>query len=220
MNDLTWPVLVKKVKKMIKDFPIPYVTRLSSSSKASERAFLVLISTMISLRTKDKVTEEASQRLFKLAKTSLEISTLTIKTIEKAIYPCGFYRVKARQIKATSQIIENTYHGRVPNDIDKLIAFPGVGRKTANLVLTEGFDTDGICVDVHVHRIVNRLGMIQSKVPDETELILRKELPRRYWKAINFLLVTFGQYHCKPINPNCQDCLLKDVCSFKKKSCH
>ena len=202
---------------MIQGDKIPYVTELSrSQTSIQKRAFMVLISTIISLRTKDQTTQDASERLFKLASTSKTLQKLTLKKIEKAIYPCGFYRVKAGQIKIIATTLENKYKGKVPGDLESLVEFPGVGRKTANLVLTEGFDSDGICVDIHVHRILNRVGLITTKKPDETEFVLREILPKRYWKKTNFWLVSFGQHHCKPVKPECAMCLLRDDCEYGK----
>jgi endonuclease-3 len=158
----------------------------------------VLASTILSLRTKDEVTLIRSQALLKKAPTAEALLALTAEEIEKIIYPVGFYRTKAQNLKKIAAIIMENYHGQVPADMDLLLAMPGVGRKTANLVLTEAFDMDGICVDVHVHRITNRLGVLHSKNPEETEMILRELLPKKYWKRINILLVLYGQRVCRP----------------------
>lgn len=215
-NKINWSQFFSKIKKMTKDDLIPYVTRLSEKYKKqkNKRAYLVLVSTVISLRTKDKTTEEASERLFALADTPKKMVEIKEGEIAKAIYPCGFYKTKAKQILNFSRLLQSDYKGKVPNNIDELVKFPGVGRKTANLVMTEGFGEQGICVDTHVHRILNRLGFITTKNPDETEMVLRKNLPKRYWIPINYYLVMMGQYHCKPVKPLCGECLMQTVCSY------
>ena len=156
----------------------------------------VLVSTIISLRTKDEVTIVASKRLLEKAPTPAKLAALKEETIEKLIYPAGFYRNKAASLKKIAAILLEQYNGNVPATMDELLALPGVGRKTANLVLIEAFDLDGICVDIHVHRISNRCGWLVSKTPDETEMILREILPKKYWKRLNYLLVLYGQRLC------------------------
>ncbi|OVE81599.1 hypothetical protein BVY03_03080 [bacterium K02(2017)] len=217
--DIPWAHFFKQIKKMIKGFEIPYVSEFSQNHTGDRNplAFKVLISTIISLRTKDQVTSEATVRLFKLAKTPKTMGQLDVKLIEKTIYPAGFYRVKAKNIIKTCHILVDTYQGRVPDDIDKLTSFPGVGRKTANLVMTEGFDKHAICVDTHVHRILNRFKYVNTKTPDDTEMRLREILPKRYWKHINYWLVCFGQNHCKPVGPKCGSCILFDDCQWEDK---
>ena len=189
----------------------PIVTKISKKRDP----FRVLISTIISLRTKDKTTEEASKRLFAIAKTPLDISKLPIDVIEKSIYPAGFYKAKANNIKNISKIIVDKYNGKVPDSIDKLLELPGVGRKTANLVVTLGYNKPGICVDTHVHRIANRLGYVNTKTPEQTEMVLREKLPQEYWIEINDLLVTYGQNVCTPVSPFCSKCRLKNICNKK-----
>jgi endonuclease-3 len=174
--------------------------------------FQVLISCIISLRTKDEVTRESSLRLFEAAPTAEEMSRLPEKRIEKLIFPAGFYRVKARNIREISRRIENEYHGNVPDEIDELLKLPGVGRKTANLVVSMGFGKPGICVDTHVHRISNRLGYVRTKTPKETEFALRDKLPPEYWMDVNDLLVTYGQNICTPVSPHCSTCRLAPYC--------
>ncbi len=168
--------------------------------------FRILISTIISLRTKDQVTTEASKKLYAVADKPAAIAKLSVETLEKLIYPAGFYHNKARQIKAICQILVQRYQSSVPNTMEELLAFKGVGRKTANLVLALGFNIPAICVDTHVHRITNRLGYVQTSVPDKTESALREKLPEKYWLRINTLLVAFGQTICKPIGPKCGIC--------------
>ena len=174
--------------------------------------FKVLISCIISLRTKDEVTRESSLRLFEAADNPDKMSGLTEKIIEKLIYPAGFYRVKAKNIREISRRIANEYHDRVPDEIDELLKLPGVGRKTANLVVSMGFGKPGICVDTHVHRISNRLGYVRTKTPKETEFALRGKLPPQYWMDVNDLLVTYGQHICTPTSPYCSTCRLAPYC--------
>jgi len=200
--------VISLVKKQIKKFKAPYVTRISNE----KNSFKILISTILSSRTKDKITKQASQRLFLKVKNPNDLIKLSIKEIEKLIYPVGFYRVKARNLKKLAEVLIKDYNGKVPNSINELIKLPGVGRKTANLVVTLGFNKYGICVDTHVHRIVNRWGYIKTKTPEETEYALRKKLPRNYWKKINSLLVVFGQNICTPIIPKCSSCNLNNIC--------
>jgi endonuclease-3 len=172
----------------------------------------VLASTILSLRTKDEVTLIRSRALLERAPTPQKLLSLTTEEIEKLIYPVGFYHTKARNLQKIAAIIMETYHGQVPADMEALLSLPGVGRKTANLTLAEGFDIDSICVDVHVHRITNRLGALRSKNPEETEMLLREILPRKYWKRINLLLVLYGQRVCRPVSPFCSRCVLVPYC--------
>lgn len=174
--------------------------------------YLVLICCILSLRTNDKTTYPASMRMLALGKTPKEISKLDIKTLEDAIYPVGFYKNKAEQIIELSKILVEKYNSKVPDTIEELVKFRGVGRKTANLVLAKGFNKPAICVDVHVHRICNRLGYVKTKNPEETEFKLREILPEKYWIDFNTLLVTHGQNVCKPINPKCEICSLNKFC--------
>lgn len=186
--------------------------RVPAVEHYTQTPFTVLISCILSLRTQDKTTDEASRRLFKLARTPKTMIRLDIKTIEKTIYPVGFYKNKAVNIKKICDLLLSQYRGRVPDDIDELLKLPGVGRKTANLVVTLGYNKPGICVDTHVHRITNRWGYVQTKTPEQTETALRKKLPTDYWIVINNLLVSFGQNLCKPISPFCSQCKLKHYC--------
>ena len=174
--------------------------------------YLVLIACILSLRTNDRTTYPATLRMLKLAKTPAEMMRVKQQDLEKAIYPVGFYKNKAGQIIELSKILVEKYGGKVPCDIDKLCEFRGVGRKTANLVLSEGFNKPAICVDVHVHRIFNRLGYLNTKNPEETEFTLREKIPQKYWIPINSLLVTHGQNICKPIKPLCNKCPIEKYC--------
>lgn len=181
--------------------------------------FLVLISCILSLRTKDETTYPATLRMLKLGRTPEDFASMEEETLSQAIYPVGFYRNKARQIIELSKELVEKYDSKVPSDIDELVKFNGVGRKTANLTLAKGFQIPAICVDVHVHRISNRLGYVSTKTPDETEIELRKKLPKKYWLDINTILVTHGQNICKPQRPLCERCCIAKYCktfnSFK-----
>jgi len=175
--------------------------------------FKVLVSCIISLRTKDEVTAQASMRLFERAATPYAMQSLPVDEVAGLIYPAGFYRNKALQIVEISKRLMAEYGGMVPDDIDELLKFKGVGRKTANLVVTLGFGKPGICVDTHVHRICNRWGYVSTKTADETEAVLRKILPAEHWIEINDLLVAFGQNQCHPVSPRCSVCRLAAMCA-------
>lgn len=175
--------------------------------------FKVLVSCIISLRTKDDVTAQASKRLFERAAMPEAMQSVPVDEVAALIYPAGFYRNKALQIVDISRRLMCEYGGRVPDEIDELLKFRGVGRKTANLVVTLGFGKPGICVDTHVHRICNRWGYVSTKTPDETETELRMKLPAEYWIEINDLLVAFGQNHCHPVSPRCSTCRLAGMCA-------
>jgi len=174
--------------------------------------FRILIGCLLSLRTKDEVTYPATERLFAKAKDPKGMLALAPEAIAKTIYPVGFYRTKARQIRAISARLLAEHGGRVPDTIEALVRLPGVGRKTANLTVTLGFGKPGICVDTHVHRIANRLGWLATKCPDETEAALRATLPKRWWIRINETLVRHGQQVCKPISPICSVCVVARAC--------
>jgi len=179
----------------------------------SHDPFETLISCLLSLRTQDATTDAASARLFALARTPPAMLRLPRRTIERAIFPVGFYRTKARTILEVSRAIVEEHAGKVPSDLDRLLELKGVGRKTANLVITLAFRKYGICVDTHVHRISNRWGYVRTKSPHETEMRLRDRLPRRHWRVYNDLLVAFGQNLCHPTSPWCSRCPLDDVCA-------
>lgn len=175
--------------------------------------YLVLIGCILSLRTNDKTTYPATLRMLELAKTPQEMCKISPEILAKAIYPVGFYENKAKQIIELSRKIVEELDGKVPDEIEDLIKFNGVGRKTANLVLAKGFNKPAICVDVHVHRIFNRLGYIKTKTPEETEFALREKLPVKYWLDINTIIVTHGQNVCKPQNPSCENCPISKYCA-------
>lgn len=174
--------------------------------------YIVLICCILSLRTNDKTTIGAAKRMLELAKTPNKMIEVDIESLQNAIYPVGFYKNKASQIIELSKIIVEKYNSKTPSTIEELTKFKGVGRKTANLVLTKGFGISGMCVDIHVHRISNRLGYVNTKTPDETELELRKILPKKYWIDFNTYLVTLGQNICKPQKPNCSNCSISKYC--------
>ena len=187
-------------------------TALIAVAQDSRDPFQVLISCLISLRTKDEVTAEASARLFRLARTPRAMLILSSAQIARAVYPAGFYRTKAKTIKGICRTLLEKHGGEVPDDLDTLLSLKGVGRKTANLVINVGFGKPGICVDTHVHRISNRLGIVSTRTPEKTEFALRHLLPRRHWIPYNDLLVTFGQNVCKPISPLCSTCPIDRLC--------
>ncbi|MFV1974747.1 MAG: endonuclease III, partial [Candidatus Scalindua sp.] len=200
--------IVSILKRENKKYIVPIVTIVSMTKSP----FLVLISCLLSLRTKDKVTAEASNRLFKLADNPAKMLDLSTKNIEKAIYPVGFYKTKSKRIKEICKALLDDYDGVVPDEIDELLKFKGVGRKTANLVVTLGYGKLGICVDTHVHRISNRLGLVTTKTPEQTEFALRKTLPQKHWLIYNDLLVTYGQNLCVPVSPWCSKCKIFKYC--------
>jgi endonuclease-3 len=174
--------------------------------------FRILIGCVLSLRTKDETTAAASARLFRLANRPADMLRVPRLRIERAIYPVGFYRTKARAIHGICRELIERFDGQVPSNIDALLTLPNVGRKTANLVVTMGFGLPGICVDTHVHRISNRLGFVRTKTPEQTEWALRAKLPRRHWIALNDLLVAFGQNVCQPVSPHCSRCAIRATC--------
>lgn len=201
---------IKIVKREIRQREEPVVGVVARMS--ARDPFRILISCLLSLRTKDKTTGEASARLFALAHTPAGLLKLPLKKIERAIYPVGFYRVKAKSIHAICRRLLDVYGGRVPDSIDELVTLSGVGRKTANLVVTVGYKKPGICVDIHVHRISNRWGYVKTKTPEETEEALREKLPKPYWITFNDLLVPYGQHVCLPVSPFCSRCKLIEYC--------
>lgn len=175
--------------------------------------YLVLIACILSLRTNDLTTYPATLRMLEIGREPKDFAYCDVEKLEKAIYPVGFYKNKARQIVELSKIIVEQLNNKVPDTIEDLIKFNGVGRKTANLVLAKGYNIPAICVDVHVHRICNRLGYVKTKNPEETEFALREKLPKKYWLDINTLLVTHGQNVCKPIKPKCDECPIAEFCN-------
>ncbi len=189
---------------------VPVVTKISRGEEGDP--FLILVGTLLSLRTKDETTEKVMSALVKRARTPEELLALPEDELEKTLYPVGFYRNKTRTLRDVSRLILSKYGGKVPDSIEELLKIKGVGRKTANLVVTEAFHKPGICVDTHVHRISNRLGIVQTANPHQTEDALRQILPQVYWVVYNTYLVTFGKGTCKPISPLCSICPLSHLC--------
>ena len=199
--------VIRVLKRLVRRWDEPVVGRYKADP------FTTLISCLLSLRTKDAVTRAASERLFRLARTPERMARLSRATIERAIYPVGFYRTKANTLRAVCKDLLDRYEGEVPSQLDELLTIKGVGRKTANLVVTLAFRKPGICVDTHVHRISNRWGYVRTTTPEQTEMALRRRLPPRYWRIYNDLLVTFGQHLCHPTSPWCSCCPLERWCA-------
>jgi endonuclease III len=174
--------------------------------------FKVLVATILSARTKDETTTQVVRKLFDVVSEPADLRRIPLARLEKLLHPVGFFRTKAKHLKALPDVLDREFQGRIPDTIDDLCKLPGVGRKTANLVVAVAFDKYGICVDVHVHRITNRLGLINTRAPFETEMKLREILPKRYWKSWNRQLVSFGQTRCRPRNPKCCDCSIAAYC--------
>ena len=203
--------MIDKIIENLKNDNTPRTDFVNLMEKFND-PFLVLIGCILSLRTNDKTTYPATLRMLELGKTPYDFLKVSQEDLEKAIYPVGFYKNKAKQILDIAKELVESHNGKVPEDIDELTKFKGVGRKTANLVVAKGFNKPAICVDVHVHRICNRWGYVKTKEPDETEMALRKKLPKKYWMDFNTLLVTHGQNICKPQKPNCAICSVNNFC--------
>jgi endonuclease-3 len=210
-DTLPIPQVMRALSRAIADHELPAVEKIAKSRQ--RHAFHVLIGTLLSARTQDATTAAASERLFRAADSPAAMATLTPRQIEKLIYPVSFYRNKARHVRQTSRLLLQRHGGRVPGTMEALLTLPGVGRKTANLVLILAFASrDNICVDTHVHRISNRLGWVRTRTPDETELALYRVADRRWWADINLYLVTWGQNVCRPIRPRCAACVISRGC--------
>jgi len=199
---------LRLVRREIRRWSVPYL----SQAHVRHDPFRTLIACILSLRTKDAVTDAASERLFAVAATPRAILALDVPRLAQLIFPVGFYNQKARQITEICRRLRDEFNDCVPNSIEVLLTLPGVGRKTANLVVTEAFGLPGICVDTHVHRITNRWGYVRTRTPEQTEMALRAKLPARYWIEINRLLVTYGQHRCLPVSPICSECPLFEMC--------
>ena len=208
MKPTDLPLVLRYLRKSIKSWRVPVVTKISRQ----QNPFMVLVSCLLSLRTRDEITDAASRRLFVLASSPKKLLRLDPKQVEKAIYPVAFYRNKTLRLYEISRALIDDNDGKVPDSLDQLLRLKGVGRKTANLTLVLGHNKPGVCVDIHVHRIVNRWGYVQTKSPNETEKALRCKLPKRYWMEINNLLVSFGQNICKPQSPFCSNCDVLECC--------
>lgn len=210
MDDARIHEVMQLLRDECRQWPTPSVTVVAERYRSP---FTVLVSCVISLRTRDQVTAAASERLFAVADTPARMVCLTVEEIAALIYPAGFYRVKAAQIREICFRLLHEFDGKVPGSIEELLLLKGVGRKTANLVITLGYGKPGICVDVHVHRITNRWGYVATATPDSTELALRRKLPPEYWIEINDLLVCYGQNRCFPVSPACSVCCLSPLCA-------
>ena len=202
---------MRRLARAITGMELPAVEKISESQ--AEDPFQILIATLLSARTQDATTHAASTRLFKRARTPRTMARLDVEEIERLIYPVSFYRNKARHVKACCQMLVERYRGRVPSALEELVTLPGVGRKTANLVLILAFKSgQNICVDTHVHRISNRLGWVRTREPEATEQALYRTTDSRWWPLINLYLVTWGQNVCRPVYPRCGDCAIADDC--------
>ncbi len=210
MDTTTLEKILSLLKREIRRWKVPAVGMIAE--QAIDRPFETLVSTILSLRTKDAVTELASGRLLARASTPEAIASLSLREIEKLIYPVGFYHTKAKNLRETCRLLIERHGGVVPRELDDLLSLPGVGRKTANLVITVGYGDYGICVDTHVHRITNIWGYVETGNPEETEFALREKLPRKHWKTFNDILVTFGQNLCVPVSPWCSKCPVQPLC--------
>jgi len=209
MHDANITDVVQILEKELGNWELPIVTSLAEENRGP---FPILVSTVLSSRTKDEVTAQAAGRLLSLATTPEDMVTLSEEEISQAIYPVGFYRIKARAILEICRDLIGRFDSKVPDTIDQLLTLRGVGRKTANLVLTLGFNKEGLCVDTHVHRISNRLGYVRTKAPEETEYALRAKLPKKYWARYNTLMVAFGRHVCFPVSPFCSRCSVAVYC--------
>jgi len=203
--------VMRSLARAIEGLELPAVEKISNEQ--AEDPFQILIATMLSARTQDPTTHAASTRLFKAARTPRAMAKLSLREIERLIYPVSFYRNKAEYVKGCCQMLVARFGGKVPRTMEELLMLPGVGRKTANLVLILGFKSgQNICVDTHVHRISNRLGWVTTKLPEETEQALYRSTKPRWWPYINLYLVTWGQNVCRPVYPKCGDCAIADTC--------
>ncbi len=210
---VTRAVDIDAVNKILKrEFPKWQTPIIELVEAQTKDPFKVLVATLLSARTKDATTAEVTKKLFKVVHTARDIERLSLKEIEELIYPVGFYKTKAKHLKLLPMVLKERFNNKIPETIDELIELPGVGRKTANLVVATAFKKPAICVDTHVHRINNRLGYITTKTPFETEMTLRKILPKKYWITYNMYLVALGQSICTPISPKCSICPLRGEC--------
>ena len=209
MDDRQMAEIIRLLEQELVKRELPIVTKLAEEHRDP---FEILISTLLSLRTKDEVTAAATERLFSLASTPAEMLRLSEAEIQRVIYPVGFYRNKAETIRHVCRELIERFQSHVPDSIEELLTFKGVGRKTANLVVSLGFNGAGLCVDTHVHRISNRIGYVRTKNPEETEFALRAKLPPEHWSRYNTLLVAFGRNTCRPISPLCSHCPVEAYC--------
>lgn len=212
-NKFPFDTMMKTLMDLFPEEAAPIITRISREETSNP--FVVLVGTLLSLRTKDETTQKVMEVLMPHARTPRQLMRIPDGELERMIYPVGFYRNKAKTLKEVAGTVITRYGGKVPDTIEELLSIKGVGRKTANLVVTEGYGKPGICVDTHVHRISNRLGIVSTRNPHETEEGLRKVLPRQYWIIYNSLLVTFGKRICTPLSPKCSQCPIENLCARK-----
>jgi len=205
------PLLIKRLRAATKGMTLPAGDAIVA--EYGREPYLILISCLLSLRAKDAMSLPVSRQLFEHARTPQQMLDLSQRQIEKIIYSVGFYRQKAKQLREVSNALLDQFNGQVPRTMEELLSLPGVGRKTANLVLGQAIEVPAICVDIHVHRISNRLGLVKTKTPEQTEAALEKILPKQYWIEYNKLLVMWGQNICLPTSPLCSQCVIADLCS-------
>lgn len=206
--DQIFNILEKEVKK----YQVPVVDLIKVQTGSP---FKILIATLLSARTNDRTTADVCSRLFEKIHKVDDFKKYTVKEIEDMIFPIGFYKNKAKFLSQMPDALNNNFQGIIPRTIDELVTLPGVGRKTANLVLAQAFEIPAICVDVHVHRILNRIDYVRTKTPYETEMRLRKKLPKKYWLSVNTVFVMFGQHLCRPVSPKCNTCPIENLCAKK-----
>ncbi|HER63042.1 MAG TPA: exodeoxyribonuclease III, partial [Desulfobacteraceae bacterium] len=208
-NEFPIDLAVERLEQEVKGYDVPVVDLVAAQTKDP---FKILVATILSARTKDEVTAAACRRLFKRVETPADLERIPVDELEKIIYPVGFFRNKARHLSQLPGVLRDQFASNVPDDVESLIKLPGVGRKTANLVVVIAFNKPAICVDTHVHRIMNIWGYVKTATPLETEMALREKLPQKHWLRINSILVAFGQGTCKPVRPHCDRCVLLDIC--------
>jgi len=217
INNKNIDTILKELEHIIKKAPEPAIEKVSHKYHS---AFHILIATILSSRTKDETTIKVSRDLFSRIKDTSDLIKIPEATLKKILYPVGFYKVKTKHLKMLGHMLKKKFNDIIPDTLENLITLPGVGRKTANLVLILAFDKYGICVDTHVHRIVNRWGYVKTKLPNETETALREKLPKKHWKMINYILVSYGKIICKPITPICTQCPLISDCPYPASHKH
>jgi endonuclease III len=210
MSQVQIDKIYRVLKKEVLNYKVPIVDLVKAQTRDP---FKILLATILSARTNDRQTAVASKKLFSKVKKIEDLEKIPIKQLEKLIYPVGFYHNKAKHLKQLPKVLKKEFNNKIPKTINELIKLPGVGRKTANLVVAVGFNKPAVCVDTHVHKIMNRLGYVKTKTPHETEMALRKKLPKKYWITINSMLVAFGQNTCRPISPYCSKCPIKAYCN-------
>jgi endonuclease III len=201
--------IVEVLSRVVPEFQVPIIELVEAQT---HDPFKILVATILSARTKDETTSAVCRKLFKVVDTVADLENIPEEELVPLLHPVGFYKTKAKNLKKLPGVLKEEFNGIIPQTVDELVKLPGVGRKTANLVSAVAFDQDAICVDTHVHRIMNRFGYITTETPFETEMTLREKLPVKYWKKINYLLVAFGQNHCHPISPKCSTCPIAEYC--------